>query len=367
MTGDVHDPSAERAARTGAQRSADVFCALPLLVEPATYTPCDWDLIADDAGRTHWLDLFRDHFEAIRTAARISGYPDSGIETAWAEIDAWLKRLCADPRAAGGELNILTLDGIRDGALRAAGVDDPFRAIKAAANEHALAQLADRLAALDALDESRLPEALARGMFAGNLFDMGAPETAARFHSDHRIRFDDLLNEVKARPWLHDGIDGVELARARKAVIFVDNAGGDLALGVLPLARALLQRGAEVILAASETPVLNDVTAPELTDLLDRAAKLDGAFADPRLRVLSTGTDTPLIDLRSLHPTLCDAAANADLIVLVGMGRALESNWLARFSCETWRVATIKEHGIARRRGGELFDCVFRVEGAEED
>jgi len=344
--------------------SAPCPCALPQLIDPARYKPCDWDLLADAAGRAHWLDLFNAHFAAIKRAALVSGYRERDIDAAWIEINAMIERLRDDPRAAGDELNILTLDRIRDGALRRHGVADPFAAVKRAANESALAQLADRLGAIDRTrEDDRLAE-LARGVFAGNLFDMGAPQTAARFHDNAGIRFAELLGDVKARPWLYDGIERAGLIGKRKAVIFVDNAGGDVVLGVLPLARALLQNGAKVILAASQEPVLNDVTAEELTELRARAGTIDSIFADEKLRVLSTGTDTPLIDLTTLAPALCEAAIDADLLVLVGMGRALESNWLASFSCESWRVATIKETGIARRRGGVIYDCVFRVEGA---
>ncbi len=355
------DPDSVQSGRRGSS-SAPFLCALPLLIDPSGYLPCDWDLIADEIGRGHWLDLFDAHFAAIKESALVSGYRERDIDSAWVEINSWIDRLRVDPGVVGGVLNILTLDRIRDGALRRNGVPDPFAAIKEAANESALGQLADRLEAIDRTpNEHRLVE-LARGMFAGNLFDMGAPQTAARFHDNAGIRFAELLGDVKERPWLHDGVDAAALAVKRKAVIFVDNAGGDVVLGVLPLAKALLSQGAEVILAASQEPVLNDVTADELIGLRERAAAIDSAFANEKLRVVSTGTDTPLIDLSAVSPALCEAAADADLLVLVGMGRALESNWLARFTCESWRVATIKEHGIARRRGGVIYDCVFRVE-----
>jgi type II pantothenate kinase len=344
------------------EASAPFLCALPQLIDPHAYTPCDWDLLVDHAGRAHWLDLFDAHFAAIKASALVSGYREHDIDAAWHEINAWIDRLRADPRAAGDTLDILTLDRIRDGALRRNGVPDPFASVKQGANDAAIAQLADRLETIDRTPEDRRLEELARGMFAGNLFDMGAPQTAARFHDNAAIHFDELLGDVTPRPWLHDGVDGATLNSKRKAVIFVDNAGGDVALGVLPLAKQLLEHGSEVILAASKEPVLNDVTAEELSELRKRVEAIDSTFADPRLQVISTGTDTPLIDLSEINPELCEAATDADLLILVGMGRALESNWLAGFTCESWRVATIKEHGIAKRRGGVIYDCVFRVE-----
>ena len=44
---------------------------------------------------------------------------------------------------------------------------------------------------------------------------------------------------------------------------------------MLPLARELLQRGTEVILAANSVHSINDVTAAELRGILTEAATLD--------------------------------------------------------------------------------------------
>lgn len=50
----------------------------------------------------------------------------------------------------------------------------------------------------------------------------------------------------------------------RRAVIFVDNSGADVVLGILPFARELLRLGTDVVLAANTDPAINDVTAAEL-------------------------------------------------------------------------------------------------------
>ena len=52
-----------------------------------------------------------------------------------------------------------------------------------------------------------------------------------------------------------------------------------------------------------------------------------------------------------------------DLIVLEGMGRALESNFDARFTCDTLKIAMIKDEGVASALDGELFDLICRFEG----
>jgi type II pantothenate kinase len=46
----------------------------------------------------------------------------------------------------------------------------------------------------------------------------------------------------------------------KKSVIFVDNSGADIILGILPFVRYLLKSGTHVILAANTYPSVNDVT-----------------------------------------------------------------------------------------------------------
>jgi hypothetical protein len=50
--------------------------------------------------------------------------------------------------------------------------------------------------------------------------------------------------------------------------MFVDNAGADIVLGMLPFAREFLRLGCEVVLAANSQPAINDITADELRRLL---------------------------------------------------------------------------------------------------
>ena len=72
--------------------------------------------------------------------------------------------------------------------------------------------------------------------------------------------------------------------------------------GMLPLARELLKRGTEVVLAANTLPSINDITAAELKPLVAAAADMDHvirrAAAEQTLRVVESGNDMPVIDLR---------------------------------------------------------------------
>lgn len=53
-------------------------------------------------------------------------------------------------------------------------------------------------------------------------------------------------------------------------MIFVDNSGADIILGILPFAREMLRLGMQVVLAANELPSINDVTYTELAEILSK-------------------------------------------------------------------------------------------------
>lgn len=92
------------------------------------------------------------------------------------------------------------------------------------------------------------------------------------------------------------------------AVIFVDNSGIDIVLGVLPFVRELLIRRTKVLLCANTEPSLNDVTSKELEQILDRCQCniLQNARNNNQLLVYATGQSTPCLDLRTLSPGNCD-------------------------------------------------------------
>jgi hypothetical protein len=50
----------------------------------------------------------------------------------------------------------------------------------------------------------------------------------------------------------------------RRVMVFVDNAGADIVLGMLPFVREMLRLGCEVVMVANSLPAINDITAAEL-------------------------------------------------------------------------------------------------------
>lgn len=124
---------------------------------------------------------------------------------------------------------------------------------------------------------------------------------------------------------------------------------------------------AEVVLAANSFPSINDITAAELAPLLAAAAAADPSVLGPgvaegRIRVVANGSDTPVIDLRRLSPQLCAEAEHADLVVLEGMGRGIETNLRAAFACDCMCLALIKHPEVACCLGGRLYDVVCRFQ-----
>ena len=105
--------------------------------------------------------------------------------------------------------------------------------------------------------------------------------------------------------------------------------------------------------------------------MMPKVAAVDAIFAsaleDGRLRVMPSGNDLPVIDLRNTSPDLAAAAADADLVILEGMGRGIETNLLATFTCEVLCLGMIKHQEVAQALGDSpLFGCVCRYDAPKE-
>jgi len=79
---------------------------------------------------------------------------------------------------------------------------------------------------------------------------------------------------------------------------------------------------------------------------------------------VSSGTGEPLIDLLGVSPELNRVAADADLVILEGMGRGVESNIDAQFTCDALNLAMLKDAKVAGRIGGKLYDVVCQFKQA---
>lgn len=356
---------------------------LPLLADPASYRPCIQNLLTDGMEvREYWLDLFVHHLE---TLAELPVNGRSLRHHARWEVFSrnyllGLEQLRRQPDCRG-RLDVLELTRFREENLAEAGIDDPFLELKQRENAKALAALPEVFREIDATPLAQRREMLVLGLIAGNLFDMGcqaameeyeksfsgATKTAASNQEFARLR-----SRISPRPWKYDDLN--QLLRRldertyQRVLFFIDNSGPDCILGAIPLARELATSGARVVLAANHSPALNDVTAEELPIILTQCGntdeRLDHLLCEDRIVAIDSGGQEPLIDLRELSQACCAAAADCDLLILEGMGRAVESNFDARFTVDTWKIALTKDPMVARILGINLFEPVVRFDEA---
>jgi type II pantothenate kinase len=349
------------------------MAVLTQLADPEHYQPCAWDLKADPTGRQYWTDLFRWHLDDVVVPLVREMFPAATAAQIKALSQDYRSAFEAIDRSPGAydRLDILVFTKLRRAVLCRHGFEDPFRGVKERANEAAIALLPTVLGEIDAAPPARQHELLTLGLLAGNVFDLGSRATADR-HDDANAAFRQTRDSQPPRPWRWDDADRwwsrwQADGAYRHVVMFVDNAGGDILLGCLPLARWMVRQGARVTLAANSAPALNDITARELDVLLARCRALDAPLSDAldsgRLQVRATGSVSPLLDLADLGESFVAATAEADALVLHGMGRAIESNFSAPFRCDVLRTAVLKDEAVAGFVGGGLFDRVFRLDG----
>ncbi|KAF3671850.1 Pantothenate kinase 2 [Capsicum annuum] len=342
--------------------SLEVF---PLLADPKTYEPNTIDL-SDHGELEYWFTVLSEHLSDLVDKAVAS---EGGTDDAKRRGDAFARafsahlarfgrqsylvpvylllvggdRLMEEP-AAYGKLGLANLLELREECLREFHFFDAYRTIKQRENEASLAVLPDLLMELDSLTEVDNFDAFKERM----------------------------LGSGDRKPQPH-----------KRALLFVDNSGADIVLGMLPLARELLRRGTEVVLVANSLPALNDVTAMELPDIVAEAAKhcdilrgaaeaggllvdamsniQDGYKEDTPsvpLMVVENGCGSPCIDLRQVSSELAAAAKDADLVILEGMGRSLHTNYNAKFKCDALKLAMVKNQRLAAKLvNGNIYDC----------
>ncbi|KNA25742.1 hypothetical protein SOVF_004050 [Spinacia oleracea] len=374
----------------------------PLLADSKVYEPNTIDL-SDHGELEYWLTVLSEHLPDLVDKAVAS---EGGTDDAKRRGDAFarafsahLARLMEEP-AAYGKLGLANLLELREECLREFQFTDAYRSIKQRENEASLAVLPDLLMELDGMSEEDRLFTLIEGVLAANIFDWGSRACVDLYHKGTIIEIYRMSRKKMRRPWRVDDFDmfkermlgssGKRPPPHKRALLFVDNSGADVVLGMLPLARELLRRGTEVVLVANSLPALNDVTAMELPDIvaeaakncdiLRRAAEAGGLLVDAMiniqdgskedlpsvpLMVVENGCGSPCIDLRQVSSEVAAAAKDADLIILEGMGRAIHTNFNAKFECDALKLAMVKNQRLAEKLlKGNIYDCVCRFEPA---
>ncbi|XP_010880001.1 4'-phosphopantetheine phosphatase isoform X2 [Esox lucius] len=348
---------------------------LPLLQDPSSYIPDTVDLSEDALAREYWLYCFEEALDGVVKRA-VASQPDLPEAAERAEkfrhkYRHKLQTLRQQPFAYGS-LTVRSLLDTREHCLNEFNFPDPYSKIKQRENDIALKYFQKAIKSLEELSWEQRQFALVRGLLAGNVFDWGAKAVSDVLESDPEFGFEQAKRQLEERPWLVDAYDQwLERLKGpphKCALFFVDNSGIDIILGVFPFIRELLCRGTEVVLASNSSPALNDVTNSELQILTQRIAAMDlviqSAVKEDRLTLVQSGSSSPCLDLSRLDKELAGVVRerHTDLVVIEGMGRAIHTNYYAMLSCESLKMAVIKNSWLADRLGGKLFSVVFKYE-----
>jgi len=347
----------------------------PLLKDADNYSPDTVDLTHDHDARQYWLQCFQDSLpkftdRAIDSQANVVDVNERADKFKEKFLTR-LQMLKAKPFAFGS-LTVRSLLDMREHCLKEFDFHDPYLRQKQFENKTALAILPSRLQELQEMDWQSRQVELALGFLAGNVFDWGAKEVALLME-EGKLDFNAAKGHIGDRPWLMDNVDSwIERLSSKPphqcVCIFVDNSGGDFMLGVVPFTEEMLRRGSSVILCANSHPILNDVTYAELVILLSQVAEVSPVIKEGllsgKLVARESGQASPCLDLSRLNHQLAEdmKQMGVDLIVLEGMGRAIHTNLYTPFTCESLKVAVIKNKWLAQRLGGEMFSVIFKYE-----
>lgn len=317
-----------------------------------------------------WIELFANSIPSFKKRAEDDEtVPDAKVRAEkfaqrYGEI---LEDMKKDPESHGGPPDCILLCRLREQVLRELGFRDIFKKVKDEENAKAISLFGNVVTLNDAIEDPvKRVENLVRGILAGNIFDLGSAQLAEVFSKDGMSFLASCQNLVP-RPWVIDDLETFKLKWSKKswkkAIIFVDNSGADIILGILPLARELLRCGTQVVLAANELPSINDVTYTELFEIISKLKDENGQLMGvdiSKLLIANSGNDLPVIDLTRVSQELAYLASDADLVLLEGMGRGLETNLYAQFKCDSIKIGMVKHSEVAQFLGGRLYDCVFK-------
>ncbi|XP_068218382.1 4'-phosphopantetheine phosphatase [Palaemon carinicauda] len=349
----------------------------PLLANPKEYIPDAVDLTKDKEARDYWLSCFEGSLSSFVNRA-ISSQPNSpdSVERANKFRDKYIQRLhnLKNHPFAYGNLTVRSLLDMREHCLIEFDFPDPYLQQKKLENENALKLLGDHLTFLDTLEHDERQEVLVRGVLAGNVFDWGAKEVVKLMEDG--LGFKEAADKLQARPWLHDDLDAwikrQNCSSHKCAAIFLDNSGCDVVLGIIPFARELLIRGTRVVLCANSKPALNDVTAEELNVLLKQVTAICPIMKKHlqagTLCIRESGQASPCLDLSRLPLSLVEDLCkwSCDLVIVEGMGRAVHTNLGAKLTCDSLKLAVIKNRWLAQRLGGDMFSVMCKYEAADD-
>lgn len=332
----------------------------PLLKEPDNYNPDTIDLMNNIKERNYWLPCLQQLVKKFvsRAGGLNPDYPQATekAELCYQKFAALVEQLSKDPTLLK-PLCVRTLLEFNEDNLRANNFKDAWSMQKDKESERALNEFRNRIQEIDDIDNftNKWME-LVKGVLAGNVFDWGAKAVADILEQSSNFGLAQAMSTIQERPWFCDDLDlfinKIKDQPYKSVVIFVDNAGVDFVLGILPMVREFLLNHTKVILTANSYPALNDVTYSELNLYCCKAAQIcdiiKNAIRDSRLITVENGQKGPCLDLRNLSTELCTLMEDVDLIILEGMGRAIHTNLFAKFTVDSIKLAVLKNEWLAK-------------------
>ncbi|XXG64366.1 hypothetical protein AAC387_Pa05g2340 [Persea americana] len=288
-----------------------------------------------------WIDLCLNSVPSFRQR----GESDTTVVDAPIKAEKFAQRYTAiledlkrDPQSHGGPPDGILLCRLREQVLRELGFRDIFKKVKDDENAKAISLFKEVVQLNDAIEDGgKRLENLIRGIFAGNIFDLGSAQLVELFARDG-MSFLACSQSLVPRPWVIDDLDLFKLKWSQKS-------------------------WKKVVLAANDLPSINDVTYPELLEIISKLKDENGQLCGvdtSGLLVANSGNDLPVIDLASVSQELSYLASDADLVILEGMGRGIETNLYAQLKCDSLKIGMVKHPEVAQFLGGRLYDCVFK-------
>ncbi len=128
-----------------------------------------------------------------------------------------------------------------------------------------------------------------------------------------------------------------------------------------------------MILGVNSKPAINDITYAEMLVVVKKACFLNSALREAyydskTLTVIETGSASPCLDLSRIQVDVAQLICHneVDLIILEGMGRAIHTNYNAKFKCDSLKIAVLKNVWLAEKFGlvndKDKFPIIFKYE-----
>ncbi|MCO5613400.1 hypothetical protein L7F22_067676 [Adiantum nelumboides] len=161
-----------------------------------------------------WIELFRKSIPSLKKQAEADDtVPDASSRAAkfaqrYSDI---LDELQANPENHGGPPDCILLCRLRELCLIECGFRDIFRRVKDEENKKALSLLDDVIKLADGIeDRGERIEHLLKGVFAGNIFDLGVNQLAELF-AGNGMSFLGSYEKLLPRPWVIDDLEQFKL------------------------------------------------------------------------------------------------------------------------------------------------------------